>query len=511
MRAYSLETASGTVPTKVLLVDDDENSYVLTRRLLSRSEVPFEVEWAPDYEEGLEMISDKQHDVYLLDYRLGARNGLDLLKEALALGCEAPMIILTTENPEVDAKAMQLGAADFLNKDRLDSALLERSIRYSINQFATLRALREREAQLASFMQNVPCAVYMKDLEGRYLYLNETCEQVFQRKTTDWMGRTDDDLWPRALAVKFKEAQRRIIAEKKALESTATIEQRDGVHYWLVTNFPILNEQGSPIMIGGAAVDITEQKHLEKQIEEISEQEKRRIGQDLHDGLGQYLTGIAFMSRLLQRKLAAKSLPEAADAEKIATLVNRTVFQARDLARGLCPVELENNGLHAALQDLSTSAEKLFNVACTVECDPVIRIQDTNAALHLYRIAQEAINNAVKHGKAQHIKVALSRVNRSVALTIKDDGTGFAKGETKSDGIGLRVMNYRAGMIGASLTIQSTRGDGTVVCCQMNEAQPGDTVLPKATAAASINKTPKPKRPKGKLRAGDSATPRAAA
>src|SRR5262245_37355928 len=116
MRSYPLE-AGGNGPVRVLLVDDDENSYLLTRRLLSKTKGLFQVEWASSYEAGLEMIARKQHDVYLLDYRLGARNGLDLLREALALDCEAPMIILTTENPEVDAKAMKLGAADFLNKE----------------------------------------------------------------------------------------------------------------------------------------------------------------------------------------------------------------------------------------------------------------------------------------------------------------------------------------------------------------------------------------------------------
>lgn len=466
MRSYSLE-GTAQVPVKVLLVDDDENSYLLTRRLLSKLQAFFEVEWAPNYEAGLAAIARKKHDVYLLDYRLGARNGLDLLKEALALGCEAPIIILTTENPEVDTRAMKLGAADFLNKDRLDSALLERSIRYSINQFSTLRTLREREAQLASFMQNVPGAFYMKDLEGRYVYVNETWEKVFHRRDANWLGKTDDDLWPRPLAQKFKEANRRTIAEKRVLETTATIEQAGGVHYWLVTTFPILNEQGSPIMVGGAAVDITEQKHLEKQIQEVSEQEKRRIGQDLHDGLGQYLTGIAFMSRLLQRKLAEKQLPESADAEKIATLVNKTVFQARDLARGLCPVELENNGLHAALQDLSATAEKLFSIACTVKCDPGVRITDNNTALHLYRIAQEAINNAIKHGRAQQVDLSLVQSTGTITLVIKDDGVGLPKHESKSNGIGLRVMNYRAGMIGASLTIENQRAGGTMVSCQL--------------------------------------------
>jgi len=488
MRSYPLDASANKFPVKVLLVDDDENSYLLTRRLLSKIQALFHVEWASSYEAGLKAISAKQHDVYLLDYRLGAYNGLDLLKEALALGCEAPMIILTAENPDVDTRAMKLGAADFLNKDRLDSALLERSIRYSINQFSTLRTLREREAQLASFMQNVPGAFYMKDLEGRYVYVNETWEKVFHRKDVQWLGKTDDELWPKPLAQKFKEANRKIFAEKKVAETTATIEQPDGVHYWLVTTFPIVSEQGTPIMLGGAAVDITEQKRLESQIQEISEQEKRRIGQDLHDGLGQYLTGIAFMSRLLQRKLSEKDLPEAAEAEKIATLVNKTVFQARDLARGLCPVELENNGLHAALQDLSCTTEKLFNVSCTVECDSDVRIADNNTALHLYRIAQEAINNAIKHGKSERIVVALARNSNTISLAIKDNGVGLPrnpKAESKSNGIGLRVMNYRAGMIGASLTIEAQRTGGTVVHCQLPAPEPTKAPPAKAPAVKS--------------------------
>src|SRR5215216_2016001 len=122
MRSYPLDVGGNKLPVKVLLVDDDENSYLLTRRLLSKLQALFHVDWAASYEAGLDTIARKQHDVYLLDYRLGARNGLDLLEEALALGCEAPMIILTTENPEVDTRAMKLGAADFLNKDRLDTA-----------------------------------------------------------------------------------------------------------------------------------------------------------------------------------------------------------------------------------------------------------------------------------------------------------------------------------------------------------------------------------------------------
>src|SRR5690606_39018489 len=141
---------------------------------------------------------------------LGARTGIDLLQEALAHGCEAPIIILTAENPEVDAQAMRLGAADFLSKDKLDSSLLERSIRYAIKHFQTLKTLREREATISAFMSNVPCAVYMKDLDGRYIYANETCASVFRREVNEVIGRTDAELLPKTTAAKARAVDQQV-------------------------------------------------------------------------------------------------------------------------------------------------------------------------------------------------------------------------------------------------------------------------------------------------------------
>jgi len=147
MNVDLFETLTNGKPIRVLLVDDDENTYLLTRHYLSKiSGEQLNLDWAPNYAAGIDLVAQQKHDVYLLDYRLGAQTGIDLLKEALAMGCKAPMIMLTTENPEVDAEAMKLGAADFLSKDKLDSELLERSIRYSIKHFKTLQQLREREA-----------------------------------------------------------------------------------------------------------------------------------------------------------------------------------------------------------------------------------------------------------------------------------------------------------------------------------------------------------------------------
>lgn len=473
MHTDVLESLNKGRPIKVLLVDDDQNYYILTRHQLSKiTGEKLHLDWVESYDKGLEEIQRNAHDVYLLDYRLGLRTGIELLQEAIAMGCKAPMIMLTTENPEVDAQAMKLGAADFLSKDKLDSSLLERSIRYSIKHFNTLRALREKEAQIDAFMQNVPCAFYMKDLQGRYIYANETCAGVFRRKVEEVIGKTDADLLPKSAARRARDNDEKVIAQKKAIETTESFNRDDGTHYWLSTRFPIFGENGEPVMIGGASLDVTENKRLEREVQEISEQEKRRIGQDLHDGLGQYLTGVSFMVKVVEQKLASKQLPEAADVSKITGMVNETISQARDLARGLCPVELETNGLQAALQELANRISKNVGIICQLEAPQTTKVYDNAAAVHLYRIAQEAVNNAIKHGKAKNVTIALDTQNNQVVLTVKDNGVGLPKTSHKPSGMGLRVMNYRAAIIGATVSVESPPDGGTLVRCVMANKPP---------------------------------------
>jgi PAS domain S-box-containing protein len=492
----SSENNGANQPIRVLLIDDDQDSFILTRHKLSK--IPggnFTVDWAASYEDGLVQIPKNAHDVYLLDYRLGAQTGLDLLREALAAGCKAPIIMLTSENPQVDAEAMRLGAADFLSKDKLDSALLERSIRYSVKHYETLRKLAESEARLASFMHHVPCAVFIKNLQGRYVFVNETCERVFRRKLDEWVGRTDADLWSKSLANKFRQIDQQIISNKKAVETTESVQHDDGTQHWLTTRFPILDEQGEPTMIGGAAINITESRRLEREIQTVSEREQRRIGQDLHDGLGQYLTGIACMVKVLGAKLAEKQLPEAGDAQRITAMVNETIQQTRDLARGLCPVELETNGLQAALQELASRVTKLFSTKCDFQSVGVVQMYDNAAAVHLYRIAQEAINNAIKHGQASEIILSLSSANGQIVLTVKDNGKGLPKanGSHKpSGGMGMRVMNYRAAMIGANVQVESPDDGGTLVKCTVQNARPSLAAKKPAKKGAAKSRASEP-------------------
>ena len=239
-----------------------------------------------------------------------------------------------------------------------------------------------------------------------------------------------------------------------------------------IYDYPFTDTDGSPLVVE-LGIDITrrkqmetERERLEKEIMKISSRERWQIGQDLHDGLGQVLTGITFMSKVLEQKLVAKSLPEASDAAEIVELVNQAIVQVQNLAGGLCPVELEAEGLTSALGELASSLERMFGISCFFKCDKPIPIHDNTIARHFYYIAKEAISNAIKHGRAKHILVGLNAVDGGMTLTVKDNGSGFPK-ESQNKGMGLRIMKYRAGTIGASLDVRRDAAGGTILICSL--------------------------------------------
>jgi PAS domain S-box-containing protein len=214
--------------------------------------------------------------------------------------------------------------------------------------------------------------------------------------------------------------------------------------------------------------DITDRIELERGILQVSEREHRHIAQDLHDGLGQLLAGTAYLTGTLRQKLAVKSPPEARQLGRILEVINEAIAQTRNLARGLHPVEPEPNGLMVALQALATRTKKLFHVRCRFTCSQPVLVKDNTVATHLFRIAQEAISNAIKHGKPGHIEIILSETPEQIDLEIKDNGAGMPARPRKQPGMGLRIMRYRAGMIGGTLTIQKEIEGGTTVVCTVH-------------------------------------------
>ena len=198
-------------------------------------------------------------------------------------------------------------------------------------------------------------------------------------------------------------------------------------------------------MFTGFVRDITERKRLEREILEISDREQRRIGHDLHDGLCQHLAGIELMSQVLEQKLAPQSKDAAKRAGDIAKNVREAIGQTRSLARGLSPVTLESEGLTSALHELAVNTEKLFNVRCRFDGDLLVTVHNHAVATHLFRLAQEAVSNAIKHGKARRISIHLKADPGRIYLAVNDNGRGFPAEIPKSKGMGLRIMQSRTG------------------------------------------------------------------
>jgi len=232
-------------------------------------------------------------------------------------------------------------------------------------------------------------------------------------------------------------------------------------HVW---GYPFSDSDGTKLVLE-LGIDVTERRELERQILEISDEEQRRIGRDIHDLLGQNLAGIAFLSKVLSQRLAAEASPQAAQAIEITALVNQTVAQARAFSRGLCPVEVSEEGLRIALKDVAANVTSVFNIPCTFQCTLPALVFDNTVAVHLYHIAREAVNNAAKHAGPSHVSIWLGEQDGNIVLSVRDDGTGLPEDLGSGKGMGLRIMRYRADMIGASLTLGRAPGGGTQVTC----------------------------------------------
>ncbi|MHC4646931.1 MAG: PAS domain-containing protein [Planctomycetota bacterium] len=211
--------------------------------------------------------------------------------------------------------------------------------------------------------------------------------------------------------------------------------------------------------------EIEGRKRLEKEILNISEREQRRIGRELHDSIGQELTGIAFMTKVLQQKLIKKSLPEAGDVVEIAKLVSQATDQTRSLAKGLHPVDLDRHSLMSALREMAANTARLFGISCTFDCDRLVPVGDSEVAANLYRIAQEAVTNAIRHGEAKNVCIHLTSCRDSSVLTVENDGLDFPVEKADNKGMGLHIMKHRVEMIDGALEIDRRADGGAVVTC----------------------------------------------
>jgi PAS domain S-box-containing protein len=330
----------------------------------------------------------------------------------------------------------------------------------------TEEQLQEERNVASAILDTVGALVVVLDHEGRVIRFNRACERTTGYSQEEVEGKCIWDLFlPAEDVFRYRTMFEQLRGNQIPNDYETYWITRDGTQRliaWSTTVLPGTN--GGPAYIIASGTDITERKRLEKAVLDISAREQRRIGQDLHDGLGQHLTGIAFMTKVQQQKLAEKQLPEAVDAAKIVQLVNEAIHKTRELAQGLVPVVTDKHGLMSALQLCATEVEDLFGIECCFQCEEPVFMHDYNKATHLYHIAQEAVNNAIKHGHAKNIVIRLYAGDTRGTLMIQDDGEGIAEVPVRT-GMGLHIMNYRAGMIGGLLEIRRDGTRGTFVVC----------------------------------------------
>lgn len=229
---------------------------------------------------------------------------------------------------------------------------------------------------------------------------------------------------------------------------------------------------GKPVRMIGTIRDITDQRKLEREILSISNDEQRRIAQELHDGLGQELTGLGYLARSLHRKLLGKGLPEADVAVELADGIPQALGKVRMIVKGILPLEVGTEDLAPALQVLMANTEERTGISCRFENTKPVYPGDDNTAIQLYRIVQEAVTNAVKHGRPEHIVAVLSTDRNRIVLQVRDDGVGIRPEGREVSGLGLRIMRYRAHVIGATLDVKPGDGGGTLVTCTLGREPP---------------------------------------
>jgi PAS domain S-box-containing protein len=331
----------------------------------------------------------------------------------------------------------------------------------------TERALQQERNVVSAILDTVGALVTVLDPEGRIVRFNRTCELTTGYSLDEVRGKFIWDFFLQAEEVeRSKEIFGRLSYDLPPQDFQSHWVTRHATHRLIAWSCSMLpGNDGTPTYIIATGIDITERKQLERALLNISAREQRRIGQDLHDGLGQHLTGIAFMAKVHEAKLAERKMTDAADAAKIVRLVNEAVHKTRELARGLLPVVSDAQGLMSALQLWAAEVEDLFGISCQFACEQAVLIHDDAMATHLYHIAQEAVNNAIKHGLARKILIRLAQESGWGTLLICDDGAGIKEDRGNTQGMGLQIMSYRAGMIGGRLEVKPNSARGTSVTC----------------------------------------------
>jgi PAS domain S-box-containing protein len=347
-----------------------------------------------------------------------------------------------------------------------------------------VEALRESEARFASFMRHLPGFAVMRDFQGRYLYVNEAWERIYQRPPQDLEGKTGREGWSPETAANLDDSDRLVVTQGTPSQTIEEIIQEDGIHNWLINKFPILDKDGLPVLIGAVGIDITPRRRAEEALREseqrlrfltsqllsAQERERKRISMELHDELGQSLAVLKLQIRAIERALGADQQDLKEGCRELLRYLDGVIDNIRRLSRDLSPAILEDLGLQSALKYLINGVSKHYTIRHSFEVEDLDNLFPSDAQIIIYRIFQECLTNISKHAGATEVSIVVKEDNGSIFLVLEDNGVGFELTQVSGRratgrGLGLAALDERTRMLGGTLNIRSQPGSGTRVTC----------------------------------------------
>lgn len=387
-------------------------------------------------------------------------------------------IVLLIKAQHLAREAAENIAAEALEKQRL----LKQEI---ADRKEAEQNLRTKDAQLRGLLDNTSAVVYLKDLEGRYLLVNCRFKQLFQPNDGSIIGKTDLDWFPESIARTFLESDAEVRRVQAPLNFEEVAPHDDGPHTYRSVKFPVVDEAGEMIAVGGISTDITDLKEAHNDLKakqdllgnliEVQENEKQFLCHEFHDGLIQYAVGSLMLLEGYQRNHSARD--DSAIIDKAIDNLRKGVEDGRRVIRGIRPAVLDDSGLEAAIEDLidqfSTSG-----VMVTSNCDPAIGRLPESVQTTVYRVIQESLNNARKHSHTDVVRIELKKVDGDLHLEVRDFGCGFDVESARKRGFGLPGMTERVRLLGGECTIESEQNVGSrvIVRCPIPTIDPDDTL-----------------------------------
>ncbi|MEI6674963.1 MAG: PAS domain S-box protein [Verrucomicrobiota bacterium] len=464
-------------------------------------------------EEAVELACQQRPALVLMDiYLVGRMDGV-AAAEVIHRECQLPVLFLTAHaDAGTIERARKAEAFGYVLKP-FDERDLRIQIEMALYKHAAELRLRESAARFRSLFHHSATPMAVKLPDGRFQEVNQAYCEMLGYSEAEVLGATIDDfIYPDDAHA--AQAMRRLMAgEITVLRTPKRYLHKRGHPVWCDTSVSVVPDAAGGVAyvivqahdvtarkeaeeqvrklnlqleslvlertgklretVKSLKTEITQRERLEREILEISEREQCRFGQDLHDGLGQELAGIAMLGDVNARQLQAENHPLAAAAAKIATYVRTSIDSSRRLAKGLYPIELDRYGLLFALQDLADQTSQRSGIHCQLQQSGKLPIVKKSAGIHIYRIVQECLGNAVKHGKPHHINIESVTRDGTHIFTVTDDGVGFDKA-TVAAGMGLHLIEYRARVIGAQITIERPAAGGCRVSCCLPVETPGD-------------------------------------